>query len=302
MRKSYFWMLHLAMIALGAYFMADMANLVVGSRLEAAIEVPRRGESFPMKGASLAALKGSSDYEAIVEGNIFNSKMRGKRPEPEKFQEAQPEVSAPKVPLNMILVGTAVGQGGASYAIIEDTKTKEQLLYRVGDLVLDDAKIARISRNKVEILRGNEKEVLEVSLTPEEIKPGAPATPVSTPIFPKGSAASSVRQVSRNRWVLDKREVESAVDNLPQLLTKARIIPNFSDGKPDGFRIFAITEDSLYSKIGLQNGDILHRVNGVEVRDPQNFLKVFEQLKDETSITVDLVRNNQKETFGYEIR
>jgi general secretion pathway protein C len=292
--------LHLTMIAVGAYFMADMANVVVGSRLEAAIEVPRRGD-LPMKGASPAALKGNADYEAIVEGNIFNSKLRGKRPEPEAFQSEAPEMSAaPKVPLNMTLIGTAVGQGGASYAIIEDAKTKEQLLYRVGDLLLDDAKIARISRNKVEILRGNEKEVLEVSLTQEETKPGTqPAT--STPVAPKGTA-SSVRQVSRNRWVLDKREVESAVDNLPQLLTKARIIPNFSNGKPDGFRIFAIMEDSLYSKIGLQNGDILHRVNGIEVRDPQNFLKVFEQLKDETSITVDLVRNNQKETFGYEIR
>ena len=304
MGKSYFWMFHLAMIAIGAYFMADMANQVVGSRLEAAIESPRRrndlsGEAVP------AALKGNSDYQSIVEGNIFNSKMRGQRPEPEAFQEAAAEVSAPKAPLNMTLIGTAVGQGGASYAIIEDTRTKEQLLYRVGDLLLEDAKIAKISRNKVEILRGDkEKEVLEVSLTPEEAKPGAPAAQpaLSTPVGPKGAAANSVRQVSRNRWVLDKREVESAVDNLPQLLTKARIIPNFSDGKPDGFRIFAITEDSLYSKIGLQNGDILHRVNGIEVKDPQNFMKVFEQLKDETSITVDLVRNNQKETFGYEIR
>jgi general secretion pathway protein C len=252
-------------------------------------------------------LKGNSDYLSIVEGNIFNSKMRGKRPEPEQFQEAAPEasVAAPKVPLNMTLIGTAVGQGGASYAIIEDTKTKEQLLYRVGDLVLDDAKVAKISRNKVEIRRGNEKEVLEVSLTPEEPKPGAPAAPItSAPAAAKGSPTSnsSVRQVSRNKWMLDKREVEAAVDNLPQLLTKARIIPNFSDGKPDGFRIFAITEDSIYTKIGLQNGDILHRVNGIEVKDPSNFLKVFEQLKDETSITVDLVRNNQKETFGYEIR
>ncbi|WDT81411.1 MAG: PDZ domain-containing protein [Candidatus Manganitrophus sp.] len=102
--------------------------------------------------------------------------------------------------------------------------------------------------------------------------------------------------------MVDRREIENAVNNLPQLLTKARIVPNFSEGKPDGFRIFAITEDSLYAKIGLQNGDILHRVNGIEVKDPQNFLKVFEQLKDENAINVDLVRNNQRETFSYEVR
>jgi general secretion pathway protein C len=302
MTKSYFWVLHLLMIAVGAYFMADMVNLVVGSHLEAAIEVPQRGDGLPGKAVPVA-LTGTSDYRSIVEGNIFNSKMRGKQPEPEKFQEAAPEPTAPKVPLNMTLIGTAVGHGGASYAIIEDTKTKEQLLYRVGDLLVDEATIARITRNRVEIRHGKEMEVLEVSLNPEEAKAGAQPAPVSSaPVVPKGTPGSNVRQLSRNRWVLDRREVESAVDNLPQLLTKARIIPNFTEGKPDGFRIFAITEDSLYSKIGLQNGDILHRVNGIEVKDPQNFMKVFEQLKDETSITVDLVRNNQKETFGYEIR
>jgi len=102
--------------------------------------------------------------------------------------------------------------------------------------------------------------------------------------------------------VIDRREIENAVDNLPQLMAKARLIPNINDGKPDGFRIFAIMEGSLYAKIGLQNGDILHRVNGVDVKDPQNLLKVFEQLKDESAIVVDLVRNNQKETFNYEIR
>lgn len=304
MTKSYFWVLHLVMISVGAYYMADMVNLIVGSHLEAAIEIPRKGDGLPGK-ATPVALKGNSDYQSIVEGNIFNSKMRGKQPEPEKFQEALPEqVAAPKVPLNMTLVGTAVGHGGASYAIIEDTKTKEQLLYRVGDVLVDEATIARITRNRVEIRRGKETEILEVSLNPEEAKSTAQPSLASSPpvVPPKGTAGSNVRQVSRNRWVLDRREVESAVDNLPQLLTKARIIPNFTEGKPDGFRIFAITEDSLYSKIGLQNGDILHRVNGIEVKDPQNFMKVFEQLKDETSITVDLVRNNQKETFGYEIR
>lgn len=307
MIKSYFWIINLLLIAVGAYFVADIVNVVIGSRLEASIQAPKNP---PLSNAltSTASTKGGGDYGSIVEGNIFNSKMRGKKPEPEVgAQETATELSAaPLVPLGLTLVGTVAGQG-ASYAVIEDPKTREQLLYRVGDLVAEDAKIIQIKRNIVVVLRGKEKETLEVSLFPEENKPAAqhPARASIPPAQPKtgnAPAGTSVRQVSKNRWVLDRREIESAVDNLPQLLTKARIIPNFSEGKPDGFRIFAITEDSLYSKIGLQNGDILHRINGIEVKDPQNFLKVFEQLKDESNITVDLVRNNQKETFGYEIR
>ncbi|MCI0529943.1 MAG: PDZ domain-containing protein, partial [Nitrospira sp.] len=67
-------------------------------------------------------------------------------------------------------------------------------------------------------------------------------------------------------------------------------------------RIFSIVPDSFFSKIGLQNGDVLQRINGIEVKDPENFMKVFQQLKGETSVSLDLMRNNQRQTFAYEIR
>jgi len=301
MFKSYFWVLHLAMIAAGAYFVADMANVAIGSRLEASI-APKAGGNPP---APVVASKGTPrDYNAIVEGNIFNSKMRGKQPEvaAPNADLSLPAMSVPKVPLNQTLLGTMVGNDNESYAVIEDNKTREQLLYRIGDLLGEDGRITKISRNKVIIRRGGEDEILEVAFSPEENKPAPHATPTVLTPSASSNLGNNIRAAGKNRWVMDRREIENAVDNLPALLTKARIVPNFSEGKPDGFRIFAITEDSLYAKIGLQNGDVLHRVNGIEVKDPQNFLKVFEQLKDESAITVDLVRNNQKETFSYEIR
>ncbi|SRR5579884_1807886 len=302
MFKSYFWLLHLAMIAAGSYFIADMANSTIGSRLEASVAVPKGGNPTPV---SAVVSKGTSrDYNAIIEGNIFNSKMRGKKPETTSTGPSQPlqEVVVPKTPLNQTLLGTMVGSEEESYAVIEDAKTHEQLLYRIGDPIGEDGKIVKISRNKVMVRRGADTETLEVTLFPEDKAAAPRATPAALPPTPPPTPGSNIRAVGKNRWVVDRHEIDNAVDNLPQLLTKARVVPNFTDGKPDGFRIFAITDDSLYAKIGLQNGDVLHQINGIEVKDPQNFMKVFEQLKDENAITVDLVRNNQKETFSYEIR
>ncbi|MFQ5781118.1 MAG: type II secretion system protein GspC, partial [Nitrospiria bacterium] len=288
------------------YFAADMVNLVVGSYLEASIAVPKGDDGLPGKGVTpIAIKKGGSDYHSIVEGNIFNSELRWKKPEPVQSLAAPPEiVPVPKAPLNLTLVGTIVG-GGTAYAVIEDSKTKEQTLYRVGHLLAEGAKIAEVGRNRIVVLRGSEREVWEVSYAPKGNRGGRQLMLSATPPVPPAGLPPSgggVRQVSRDRWILDRQEIDGAISNLPQLLTKARIIPNFSNGKPDGFRIFAISKESLYSKIGLQNGDILRRVNGIEVKDPKNFLKVFEQLKDESKINVDLVRKNQKETFSYEIR
>ncbi|HXC61715.1 MAG TPA: type II secretion system protein GspC, partial [Nitrospiria bacterium] len=59
---------------------------------------------------------------------------------------------------------------------------------------------------------------------------------------------------------------------------------------------------SFYEKIGLQNGDVLQQVNGVEIKDPQSFLAVFQQLKEENNFSLDLMRNSSKETFQYDIR
>ncbi len=81
------------------------------------------------------------------------------------------------------------------------------------------------------------------------------------------------------------------------------MVPNLGpDGKNNGFRVVSISPSSFYEKIGLRNGDILQRINGIDVRDPATFMQIFTQLKEESSISLDLMRNNRKESFTYEIR
>jgi general secretion pathway protein C len=200
-------------------------------------------------------------------------------------------------PLRVRLVGTIVGEPEESLAVIEDMGTKEQQLYHIEDIVGTDAKLIAVARNEVTFLRGTIRETLTVQ---EEGAAGQPAMPPSMAPVPTAAPRPAGGQ---NSWVLDKQEVTAALENLPQLLTKARMVPNLSpDGKNDGFRIVSISPASFYERIGLHNGDVIQRINGVEVKDPQTFMQVFNQLRDESNITMDLMRNSQKETFSYEIR
>ena len=302
MPSSYYWLLHLVMIAGGAYLTADMANIGLASYLEGALETPQyarpsRSEE-PLPGKTLI----SHNYQGILKKNIFNSRAN----EVALDENVTPEIATVETapvnlpPLNMSLIGTVVLKGSTPYAVIKEKSKREQSIYRKDDMVAGIARLIEIDRTAVVLLYGGRREVLELTL--EKKKPGK-ALPVSrrvTPPAPK--SGETIRKLSENEWVLDRREIDEAMKNLPQLLTKARIIPNFKDGKPDGFRIFAIARDSLFAKIGLQNGDILNRINSVDVKNPQNFMKVLEQLKDENSINIDLVRSNQKQTFNYDIR
>ena len=101
---------------------------------------------------------------------------------------------------------------------------------------------------------------------------------------------------------LDRREVDAAFANLPRLLTQARVMPHYSDGKMAGFRVISVKSDSLFGRIGLQPQDVLKRINGMEIKDPSRFLSAFQQVKEEDTITIDLVRQGRPSTFVYEIR
>ncbi len=304
--------LHLVMIAVGTYFMADMANLTLASHLEALFHSSDLTSASSTRLTNGATRNGAQDYQVIIQKNIFNSASKPTQGT-QTSKIGLPAEPPNLAPLNLTLVGTAVLKGIPAFAVIKDPKEKNQKLYRKGDVIgalfpgdkASKPKIIEIKRNKIVLLRGKVREELEVKVT------SGKSTPVAKRVSkrsqtPKASnspsADSTIRQVSEGQWLLDRRELDDALKNLPQLLTKARVIPSFKDGKPDGFRIFAIAKDSLYAKIGLQNGDILHRINGVDVKNPQNFMQVIEQLKDESNINIDLVRNNNRETFSYEIR
>ena len=75
-----------------------------------------------------------------------------------------------------------------------------------------------------------------------------------------------------------------------------------TDGKLDGFRLASVMPLGFFDKIGLQTNDLLQRINGVEIRDPGILLSLFQQLRNERTVRVDIVRNTQRQILTYEIR
>jgi len=265
------------LITLAAWFLANLLNLFLGDQLN----IPTAKALASTRIITTQTEPERRDLAAaILERNIFNSRPPRLPAAPETAVDEMPE-------LKLRLIGTVVGDSRFSFAIIEDLTKKEQQMYRLEDVVPQGAKLVKIERNEIVLQRGSLKETLSVYL--EE--------PPAQELQAKGA-----RSTAPNRWVLDKQEVAGALENVSQLLTQARLMPNFSAGRPDGFKIMNIVPNSFYEKIGLQNGDVLQRLNGVDIKDPQSFLVVFQQLREENNFSLDLMRSNSKETFQYEIR
>ena len=189
------------------------------------------------------------------------------------------------------LIGVVLGDQRGVFAIVEELSSKKQALYRLHDQIPDLGEVTEIRRDGIVIRQGNLEELLELGLS-------------ANPALPAGAPAASATPAPSAplRKVIDRREVELAMSDLPKLLTQARAVPNMVNGTVNGFRIDYIAPTSFYEKIGVQTGDVLQRVNGVDIRDPSTMLSLLQQLKNERTVKLDLVRNNQHSTVMYELR
>jgi general secretion pathway protein C len=110
-----------------------------------------------------------------------------------------------------------------------------------------------------------------------------------------------ISKIDDTRYEIKQESVDKALGNLAGLATQARIVPAFEGGEPVGFKLFSIRPGSLYSKIGIQNGDVISRINGYEINSPDKALEVYQKLKDSKDITVDLKRRGKPMTMTYGI-
>jgi general secretion pathway protein C len=189
----------------------------------------------------------------------------------------------PPSPLMLSLIGTFLTQGQEPYAIIEDKKKNEQEMFLIGDSIFDQAKLKKIYLDRVEVERNGKLEVLRL----DELG---------------GNAGAGIVTTGSDDFVVEEAELDKGLENLPLLLTQARAVPYFKDGRSIGLRLFAIKTGSLYEKVGLKNGDILKTINGNNLGDISQALKLFEQLKQERSINLTLERDKQEREFKYTIR
>jgi len=298
------WVLTVVFLIAAAHLSARIAGVWIARTLWS----PQTGtRALSTATAEARARERLADYRIIEQRNLFNAHPT---PEPAATPatpaptETRPApATVPLSPLNLTLLGTVVVDGGRSFAVIQDAQ-KNVKVVREGEEVADGAVLAAVLRDRIRIRRGDrQEEILLFRPKPKEDRARISRRPPQ-----RGGAARSepdggtVRKVAEDKWIIDAREIEQAQANMSKLLTQIRVVPNFTNGQPDGFKVFAIRPGSLFAKIGLQNGDVIKRINGIELLGPEQAFEAYQRLKDETSFQIDLVRRNQNQTFTYEIR
>ncbi len=287
--KALFLIARVFLLTSFAYFCALSINSVIATKL-ALPPSALQAEDLPPPPSPQPKLPLSS-YAIIYTRDIFNSV---------KAASGASDASLATTNIaNLKLLGTATGTRDQAFAIFEDQTSHLQYLYREGETITPGVQLIQVGWDRVTIDREGQRETLVLPREPLAPVPQSPVTSVSAS---SSEEKDGVRQVAPDSFHIDRREVEHAVSHLSDLFTQVRAVPYApQNGVTQGFRLFAIKPDSLIERIGLKNGDIVQRVNGVEITDPSTAFTLLQDMQGRSQIRVDVLRNHQPTTLSYEI-
>jgi general secretion pathway protein C len=113
--------------------------------------------------------------------------------------------------------------------------------------------------------------------------------------------AAELVQGERNTVRLSKAEVQGVLNDPNALLKQALYKPSKRNGKVEGFRITNIQDDSLLEQAGLEDGDVLVRVNGQTIDGPAKMMQVYTGLQSSKAVTMNIRRGGELLTLVVEV-
>ena len=293
MINRYFTIANFLLITLGAYLGVNLFYTLITSRLDYGETTSRitsnQADPTPVE-QTIAPL---ADYKAIISRNIFNA---GNEPVAETPKTEAVDIDKLKeTDLKLKLWGTVTGQNKRAYAVIEDTKAREQNLYRTGDSI-QKAVVKLILREKV-VLRVDDRDEI---LAMEEIRSSKGRRPSKRSPGSSGSPKLPVSSYPR-KIRLKGAQIEKAMENLGQLMEQANLRPHIVDGQPAGISITGIKPNAIFRKMRLRNGDVITGLNGGSIDSVEDAVKVVEQLSSGSNIQLQIKRRGREQTLDYSI-
>ena len=335
--KKYFWVPTAATTAVLAWLAALILNGWVEGRIRglvpAKISVPTMAAVEDPAAAVRAEAEGLA--QMLAERRIFNSEPPPVSEMPDTLDEEEEldglegegdEEEFSLSDLDIELMGTLVSPDPEwSLATIKTNEGSK--LVRKGVEIDEGVVVTSIHRTYITLQRRESRELIRLwaerkvggraggkygaagrsaasarsSYRPPSSKrstsPSSARPPPSSTNYDKG-----VAKVGEWEYKIDRGMLESELSDLTRLGMQARVVPNYIGGKYQGFKLVGVRPNSLYRAIGVRSGDVIKRVNSMEIDSPNKALQLFEKLRTSRRISLDITRNGVNRTLYYKIQ
>ena len=303
--KRYFWVLGGVVVVACAVFAAEATSHIVEAKYLGDPEhAPKITPIAPRPETPVVAR--SKDGGQLAGRNMFCSDCTP----PVDVKSSDPS-SIAITSLPLALLATHLGtRAEESYATIINTENQKQGAYAVSDQVpgaTSSGKIKSIHFKYIDFENnGHTERLVLLGATP----PATPVATAETPALPsdenkddmQASIDSGIKKIDDSNYEIDKSLVEKVLLNPMAVAKGARVVPSMKNGKPDGFKLYAIRPSSAFARLGLANGDTLQSINGFELTSADKALEVYTKLREATSLEVEVTRRGKPVTLKYSIK
>jgi general secretion pathway protein C len=303
--KRHFWVLGAVTVVVCAVFAAKATSHIVEAKYLADPEhAPKITPVVAQAQAPVAAVR-SKDGGQFSGRNMFCSDCTPAVSTPSSDPSLIPLTSLP-----LALLATNIGpRPQDSYATIINSENQRQGAFSVGDPVPGaSGKIKEIHFKYIDFENnGRTERLVLLGATPPVTQAVAvaetpPALPAGDGDELQGAVDSGIKKIDDNNYEIDKSLVEKVLLNPMAVAKGARVVPSMKNGKPDGFKLYAIRPSSAFAKLGLANGDTLQSINGFELTSADKALEVYTKLREATSLEVEVTRRGKPVTLKYSIK
>lgn len=204
--------------------------------------------------------------------------------------------------LPLKLQNTVVLQDSVKSVASVQMKGKNEVLnLREGDRLKGMLKVGRIGRQEVvfrNLKTGRCERLFNLDKGPKLKKPLNIVSPekgqeIIEAAKPKGIESDG------NKFTISRKLLKQKLSNINEVLTQARAI---QVDNPDGTLSFKMTEvvpGSIYTFIGIQNGDKISQINGKPINSLNEIFDLFGKLQKVDELTLNLQRDGEDQTLEY---
>jgi general secretion pathway protein C len=314
--KKYFWLVPAVVVLVGGLFAARATDQVIEAKyLLGDSKKPAAARRKPVK-REAPKPPPTKDADLVVARNMFCSTCEPARPAPTGNPAAPSDDShPPNTSLPLALVATIMSTSeGYSTATITNTQTFKMGSYSLHDRIPDAGEVMRVQPKFVDFRNKSSNRLERIELL--GVPPGAPLamnTPPPAPVVnpvasgdPESELMAamdkSVRKIDEAHYDIDRPLVEKILADPTAVARSARIVPSIKDGKANGFKLYAIRPNSVFARIGLQNGDTISSINGFDMSSPDKALEVYTKVKSASNLSVSVLRRGQPMSLEYSIK
>jgi C-terminal processing protease CtpA/Prc len=109
-------------------------------------------------------------------------------------------------------------------------------------------------------------------------------------------------QQSGNTYTIPASLRLKAIASIPVLKEQIRVHQirfNFNNQNEFGYKIISLKKNSVFQKLGLKKSDILYQINGRKIENDKAANEIFNDLKSDKKIKINLIRSDRSIIYTY---